>query len=238
MVQEAYDTGWNRSVFERAWRRAFNQPLNIEIGLAYSMDQETLKGKLQTIAKEVNQEPKSASLTSIPPMVNLPISIPARGRKVDVDASVVVVELGAVRSPQDQKSPELAVAITRAGLSTTRLQTVLVVDVMSNSLKYYNKDTLVNTYNVATGAPRPTPWASSTSPAWKHDPVWINPGSEWAKDMPPTIPRAQQPPWACGAHGHQRGGGDGAHPRTRPHGPDLTRTAASAWPTGPSRTLR
>lgn len=193
MLQEAYDTGWNRSIFERAWRRAFNQPLNIVIGLAYSMDQEILKGKLQAIAKEVNQEPKSASLSFDSSNGKLIYSHSREGRKVDVDASVAVVEQ-AMLSP-DQKSPELAVAITQADLSDDQVQTVLVVDVMSNSLKYYNKDTLVNTYNVATGAPKyPTPLGKFYITRMEHDPVWINPGSEWAKDMPTTIPAGPSSP--------------------------------------------
>jgi lipoprotein-anchoring transpeptidase ErfK/SrfK len=206
MVEQAYSTGWNRSVFERAWRRTFNQPLSIEIGLAYSMDQEALRGKLQTIAKEVAQEPKSASLSFDSSSGKLTYSHSREGHKVDVDASIAVMEQ-AMLSP-DQKAPELAVAITQPDLSDDQVQSVLVVDIMSNSLKYYNKDTLVNTYNVATGAPKyPTPLGKFYITRKEHDPVWVNPGSEWAKDMPPTIPAGPSSPLGVRALATSAAGG-------------------------------
>ncbi len=186
MVEEAYSAGWDRSVFERAWRRTFNQPLDIQIGLAYSMDDDILSGKITEIAGEVNQSPSSASLSFDNTTGKINYRHSVEGRVVDVDASIVAVE-AAMLSP-DQKTAELAVATTQPDLTDDEVQAVLVVDVMGNNLKLYNKDTLINTYNVATGAPKyPTPLGKFYIDKKDHDPVWINPGSEWAKDMPPRI---------------------------------------------------
>ena len=184
MVEEAYETGWSRSVFERAWRRTFNQPLDIQIGLSYSMDDDILSGKITEIAGEVNQNPSSASLSFDNTTGKITYRHSVEGRVVDVDASILAVE-AAMLSP-DQKTAELTVATTQPSLTDDQVQAVLVVDIMGNNLKLYNKDTLINTYNVATGAPKyPTPLGKFYIDKKEHDPVWINPGSEWAKDMPP-----------------------------------------------------
>jgi hypothetical protein len=61
LVDLAYRAGWERSVFERALRRAFNRPLDINIGLEYSMDRDLLTRKLNAVAAEIYCEVRNAS---------------------------------------------------------------------------------------------------------------------------------------------------------------------------------
>ncbi len=229
LVEQAYRDAWGRSVFERAWRRTFNQPLDIQVGLAYSMDSDALRARMEEVAGEIHQEPRSASLSFDNTTGKLTYRHSVEGRVMDVDASMAVVE-EAMLNPED-KTAEAAVNITQPSLSDENVNAVLVVDIMGNTLKLYNKDTLINTYNVATGAPKyPTPLGKFYIDRKEHDPVWVNPGSEWAKTMPPTIPAGpEQPPGSAGP-GHHRGRGDGADPRAR--SPDPRALLARLHPHG------
>ena len=206
LVEQAYRDAWGRSVFERAWRRTFNQPLDIQVGLAYSMDADALRARMEEVAGEIYQEPRSAALSFDNTTGKLSYRHSVEGRVMDVDASMAVVEEAMLN--HEDKTAELAVNITQPSLSDENVNAVLVVDIMGNNLKLYNKDTLINTYNVATGAPKyPTPLGKFYIDRKEHDPVWVNPGSEWAKTMPPTIPAGPDSPLGVRALVTTAGGG-------------------------------
>ncbi len=186
MVEEAYRQGWNRSWLERVYRRIFNKPLDVQIGLSYSVDRDSFIKKIKSIAKEINQDPKSASLSFDFANGKLNYVHSREGREVDVEASVAILERALISS--DQRTAELAVKIQKPDLSDEDVQTVLVVDVMGNTLKWYNKDKLIKTYLVATGEPKyPTPLGKYYIIRTERNPVWINPNVEWSKTMPPRI---------------------------------------------------
>ena len=186
MVADAYDSAWKKSWLERGWRRLFNRPMNIEIGLSYTMQDESLRAKISEIAAELDQEAVSASLSFDNTNGKLTYHHSREGRKVDVEASLAAV-MAAMLDPEN-KTAELAVEITRPSLADEDVKTVLVVDIMGNTLKWYDKDTLVKTYSVATGEPKfPTPLGKFYIIRKEKNPVWLNPGSDWAKKMPPRI---------------------------------------------------
>lgn len=55
-------------------------------------------------------------------------------------------------------------------------------------LSLYRGDTLLRSWSVAVGTPsHPTPRGDYRITLKRYMPVWVNPGSEWAKNMPPTI---------------------------------------------------
>ncbi len=186
MVEEAYRQGWNRSWLERIYRRIFNKPLDIQIGLSYSVNKDSFTKKIRAIAKEINQEAKSASLSFDFTNGKLTYVHSREGREVDVEASIAILEQIMVSG--DQRTAELAVKIKKPDLSDDDVQTVLVVDIMGNTLKWYNKDKLIKTYPVATGQPKyPTPLGKYYIIRTERNPVWINPNVEWSKTMPPRI---------------------------------------------------
>ncbi len=206
LVEMAYRDAWGRSSLERAWRRVFNRPLDIRVGLSYSMEPEALRARLEEIAGEVRQQPRSAALNFDSSTGKLSYRHSVEGRVMDVEASMAAVE-EAMLDHGDKKA-ELVVEVTQPALSDENVNAVLVVDIMGNSLKLYNKDTLINTYSVATGTPKyPTPLGKFYIERKEHDPVWVNPGSEWAKDMPPTIPAGPNSPLGVRALATSAGGG-------------------------------
>ena len=155
LVRQAYDQGWNRPVFERALRRAFNRPRDINIGLECYMDNEALKQKLSAIASEIDREVRNASLDFDFQTGRLTFHPSRDGLWMDVDATVQLVQSSLC---SENRVLEPVVAVTPPSLSSNDVKTVLVVDVMGNTLSWYDKDTLVKTYYVATGEPKyPTP---------------------------------------------------------------------------------
>jgi hypothetical protein len=185
LVNQAYDQGWGGSVFERAFRRAFDWPKNINIGLECFMDNEAVIQKLNTIAAEINQEVRNASLDFNFQTGELNFSPSRDGLWMDVDASLQEVQ--AALCTENRVLPPV-VAVTPPSLSSDDVKTVLVVDIMGNSLSWYSQDTLVKKYSVATGAPKyPTPLGKYYIIRKEENPVWLNPNVEWSKDMPPRI---------------------------------------------------
>jgi hypothetical protein len=185
LVDQAYREGWERSFLERAYRRAFNRPLDISLGLEYTLDRDAIMRKLEAVAAEIDQEVRNASLDFDFQTGKLTF-IPSReGYWMDVEATLGVVEQGLL---SENRVVEPVVRVTQPSLSSDDVQTVLVVDIMGCTLKWYNKDQLVKTYYVATGQPKyPTPLGKYYIIRKEENPVWINPGSEWAEDMPPRI---------------------------------------------------
>jgi len=185
LVEQAYDEGWGNSVFERAFRRAFDLPRNIEIGLECFMNNEAVMQRLDAIAAEINQEVRNASLSFDFQTGELDFHPSQDGLWMDVEATLQALQASLC---SDDRSLEPVVAVTPPSLSSDDVKTVLVVDIMGNTLKWYNQDTLVNTYYVATGEPKyPTPLGKFYITRKDENPVWINPNVEWSKDMPPRI---------------------------------------------------
>ncbi|MGQ9474575.1 MAG: L,D-transpeptidase family protein [Actinomycetota bacterium] len=185
LVDMAYREGWERSVFERALRRAFNRPLDINIGLEYSLDRDLLAKKLNAIAAEIYCEVRNASLDFDFNTGKLTFHPSQDGLRMDVEGTIQVVEQSLLSTV---RVVEPVVVVTPPSLKSDDVQTVLVVDIMGNTLKWYNKDTLIKTYYVATGEPKyPTPLGKFYIIRKEANPVWINPNTEWSKNMPPRI---------------------------------------------------
>lgn len=185
LVNQAYDMGWEDTVFERAFRRAFDRPKNINIGLECFMDNDTLAQRLSAIAAEIGQEVRDASLSFDFQTGDLGFYPSQDGLWMDVEATMQVVQAALC---SDDRIMEPVVAVTEPALSSDDVKTVLVVDIMGNTLSWYSQDTLVKAYYVATGEPKyPTPLGKFYIIRKEENPVWINPNVEWSKDMPPRI---------------------------------------------------
>jgi L,D-transpeptidase catalytic domain/Putative peptidoglycan binding domain len=185
LVDQAYNAGWECSVFERAYRRAFDQPKNIDVGLECYMNNEAVLQKLNAIAAEIDQEVRDASLGFDFKTGNLDFYPSQDGLWMDVEGTLQSVQANLCSS---SRTLEPAVTVTPPNLSSEDVKTVIVVDIMGNTLKWYNQETLVKTYYVATGTPKyPTPQGKFYIVRKDESPVWINPNVEWSKDMPPRI---------------------------------------------------
>ncbi|OFW59694.1 MAG: hypothetical protein A2W01_00070 [Candidatus Solincola sediminis] len=185
LVDQAYGMGWNNSFIERVYRRAFNRPKDITIGLEFSTSRDAILQELNGIAAEIAREVKDASLDFNNQTGMLKMHPSQDGILMDIDATLAAVEQGLV---SESRVVQPVVAIKKPSLSSDDVKTVIVVDIMGNSLKWYNQDSLVKTFSVATGQPKyPTPLGKYYIIRKEANPVWINPNVEWSKTMPPKI---------------------------------------------------
>jgi lipoprotein-anchoring transpeptidase ErfK/SrfK len=185
LVDQAYSSGWDTSIVERVWRRAFNQPKNIDVGLDFSLSREAVLQKLSSIAAEINCDVENAYLDFNYSTGALKFHPSQDGLWLDIDATLAAVTDAL---PSENRVLQPTVAVTPPSVSSDDVQAVIVVNVMGNSLKLYSKDTLVRTYDVATGLPKyPTPLGKFYIIRKEANPVWLNPNVEWSKDMPPRI---------------------------------------------------
>jgi hypothetical protein len=185
LVEQAYNAGWEGSLYERAYRRAFGLPKDVEVGLECYMDNEAVMQRLDAVAAEINQEVSNAWL-------EFDFHPSRDGLWMDVEATLQVLQSSLCSR---ERKFEPVVTVTPPSLSSEDVKTVLVVDIMGNTLKWYNQDTVVNTYYVATGMPKyPTPLGKFYITRKDENPVWINPNVEWSKDMPPRIEPGEDNP--------------------------------------------
>jgi hypothetical protein len=185
LVERAYRSGWEDSIVERLWRRAFNRPKNIDIGLEYSVSKDIIIQKLNGVAAEIDRQVKDASLEFNYSTGDLRFSPSQDGLWMDINATLASVSEALL---SENRVLQPVVSVTPPTISSDDVKTVLVVNIMGNTLKWYNQGTLVKTYYVATGTPKyPTPLGKYYIIRKEADPVWINPNVEWSKDMPPRI---------------------------------------------------
>ena len=131
LVEQAYSEGWNGSVFERAFRRAFDRPKNVDIGLECFMNNEAVMQRLDGIAVEINQQVRDASLSFDFQTGDLSFSPSQDGLWMDVEATLQAMQSNLC---SNTRSIEPVVAVTPPSLSSEDVKTVLVVDIMGNTL--------------------------------------------------------------------------------------------------------
>ncbi|MEJ5185622.1 MAG: L,D-transpeptidase/peptidoglycan binding protein [Candidatus Geothermincolales bacterium] len=205
LVDRAYRMGWERSLWERVYRRFFARPAVVEVGLEYTIDEGALRSKLSSIAREIDRSPRNASLDFDFKTGKLSYTWARDGLKMDQEATLRKV-MDALLS--EERVVDAEVATVAPSVTDDRFKSVIVVDVMGFNLKLYNKDTLVKTYPVAVGTPKyPTPLGSYKIIRKEKNPVWINPNSDWSKDMPPRIEPGPNNPLGLRALVTNAGGG-------------------------------
>lgn len=185
MIRQAYETGWDRSVFERVYRRTFNKPANVEVHFSFEYNAELLTEQLVRIAGEINRDMRNASVSFDNTNGSVGFTPSRDGYTLDVEASRAAAEEAVATG---KRVVELAVAVRQPDIKTEDVSTILVVDLMGNTLRRYERDVLVKTYQVASGKPEfPTPIGKFYIIRKEKEPVWINPNSEWSREMPPRI---------------------------------------------------
>lgn len=205
LVDRAYRLGWERSFWERIYRRLFARPAKVEVGLEYTLDEGALKNKVASIAREIDRSPRNASLDFDFKTGKLSYTWAKEGLKVDQEATMRRVMEALLA---EDRTVDAVVNVTAPSVTDDRFKSVIVVDVMGFTLKLYNKDVLVKTYPVAVGTPKyPTPLGAYKIIRKEKNPVWINPNSDWSKSMPPRIEPGPNNPLGLRALVTNAGGG-------------------------------
>lgn len=185
-VERAVSLSAGMGTFDRFWHRFREEPLGVEIGLAFG-DASGVEDLVSRIAGAVAVEPRNAAIGTLEDGSDIRF-IPARAgaelpsvHAARVIASAIDRELGRVR---------LSTRPVQAPVTVATLGPTIVVRVDRNRLELYDGFEIVQTWDVATAKP------GYTTPAgvwniWdkRENPTWYNPALDsWGASLPAVVP--------------------------------------------------
>ncbi len=181
-VDEAMGHSTKGNMFQRVWRRIFGNPTTtVNVGPVWGAG--TVSTVLDQAAEAVNKEPVNAKIDTSTGFVK--IVPPEQGHSLDVEASRAAL-LEAAKS--GKSSVELVSNPVEPEVGADAVEKVILVRTGENKLYLYENGEIVKEWPVATGeAAFPTPTGIWQIVSKQVGPTWINPGSDWAKNMPATI---------------------------------------------------
>jgi lipoprotein-anchoring transpeptidase ErfK/SrfK len=183
MVEEGYTKAWSVNIFERMARRFTNRPKEFDISIVANSDVERVQNYLNTVINSINRYPRDAyvDVTS-----GKPVIVKAQeGRNCimsqlqkDVDSALVT----------PNRTVNVAFGRTPAKRTDAVFGKLIIINIAEHKLSMFNREQVLAEFPVACGSPSyPTPIGTWKIVGKQRNPSWINPGSDWAKSMPPFI---------------------------------------------------
>jgi len=202
MVDDAYARAWNVNVFERMARRFLQKPKAISAPVTAEYDEELLGQFIRTAMGAIDRPPHDAYIDVSTGTGKV---VPALdGRKANYDQLLAEAKeaLGTSDRTVDVQVERSPPTLTDEGFGR-----YILVNLGSNTLSLYDRDTLLASYTVATGSPEwPTCIGQWAIMKMEKNPIWHNRGAEWSKNMPDSIPPGPGSPLGTRAM-HINGGG-------------------------------
>ena len=181
-VSKAMAPNHDGNVYERAWRR-FRGSDHRNIALKADWKGGLSTPLLDQAKKAVAIAPKNARLDTSGGF--LKVSPDSEGRALDIDRAKTILNDGVKNG---DKKIHLPVVHPKATVTQDAFATVILVRTGENRLYLYKNGQVSRTYDVATGRPEfPTPTGQYRVVSKQTNPVWINPHSDWSKNMPERI---------------------------------------------------
>lgn len=184
-VDKALDASESVGFVTRVWHRLRHEPLDISIDVTFVTGGTAVFDYVSTIAGDVAQPPRDASVAVVDAKVSFVHSRPGHslGANVSTGRLLTALEEGAtgVRLPMRTVKPKIPDA---------KIGRTIVVDRTINQLSFYNGFDLAKTYPVATAAAGyVTPAGDWTIVDKQENPTWTNPAPDtWGADLPSSIP--------------------------------------------------
>lgn len=189
MVGRAYFAGMGTNILERMARRFLNRPLEVDIPLVMSYEEEQLDDFVVEIARELNHPAKNASIdmTEGRPLISHSQDGLEVKQKETLESIIAALPTGNRRLPVVTRKVEPEV-------SDSDIEYIVVIKQAEHTLYLYHLETLEGTFPVALGSPEyPTPNGKFYIIKKEKDPTWYPPKSEWAKDEEPIPPGPGNP---------------------------------------------
>ena len=181
-VRKAMDRSNEGNVVTRVWRRLFGAgPVKVDATPEWGQgDVSTL---LSQAAEAVKVEPKDAKVDASSGWVT--VSPPKTGRELDLEKSRTAILDAANRR---DSSVRLVTNTLEPKVGADAVAKVILVRTGENMLYLYENGRIAKSWPVATGTAQfPTPTGTWRVVQKLVNPTWINPGSAWARNMPPKI---------------------------------------------------
>ena len=183
MVDRAYSQAWSVNLFERMGRRFINRPTEINVSLLAANNDEMVSAFLQDALAGINRHPHDAYIDVTP---GVPVIVPAQdGRQADPELLMADTReaLGTA-----QRVVDVQVGRTPAAIIDSVFGQFIIINLAEHKLSLYNREQLLIELPIACGsASYPTPVGQWKIINKQRNPSWSNPGTAWAKSMPPFI---------------------------------------------------
>lgn len=190
MVASAYSPRREATLAERLDSQLTGRPLPAVVKPAYSVDATAIATWVAQAAVQVNRKPVSAKREVKKYKFEITTSTP--GATVDQAAAIVrISEALSSDAALSSASREVTLPITyqRPKVVESDFKKAIVVSIPERKIRLYDGVKLVKTYRCAPGRPAfPTPTGDFEVVTKLANSPWYNPGSDWAKGMPDSIP--------------------------------------------------
>lgn len=190
MLAEAYSPRRTASFVNRVRHDVGATTLPAQVEPLFSVDESAVASWLDEVAEKVDRKAVDASLTVADSRVK--ISKEAPGRKTDRAAATAAI-MGAFEDEAALRAGieelEVPVAEVPAKVTAASFGKTIVVDLSERRIRLFDGAKIEKTYPCAIGTPSyPTPKGEYEITLKRYRPTWVNPGSDWGKDMPASIP--------------------------------------------------
>ena len=170
----------------RSYNRLFGVSSETTVRLTDALTASRVRSFVARVVRAIDRPARSAAMVVSADGLRVVKHHARTGRELDPAVAARRVE-AALRVMRDRvRLPVRTIAprTTDAALGAT-----ITVDLTTNTLRLWRGFRVVRTYPVATAtAPYSTPVGRWGIVAKELHPVWINPGDQWSKSMPPQIP--------------------------------------------------
>jgi len=183
-VDKAMDAGRDIPFYERWANRAIFRGLDRSVDLVIHYDRQKLDSFVSTLETTIDR-----------PAVDAQIKLEGRNLVVQRSQEGWKLDSALARSSimdalfSRDRTGELEIEVTPPQVSDAQLGKVITVDKTNHILTLYNNMEIEKQYPVAVGMSSwPTPSGTFKVTSLQRNPTWVNPGTSWAKTMPPSIP--------------------------------------------------
>ncbi|MEW6553287.1 MAG: L,D-transpeptidase/peptidoglycan binding protein [Actinomycetota bacterium] len=183
-VDRAMEAGSDIPFYERWANRATFRGLDRDVELVIHYDRQKLDSFISTLETTIDRPPVDAEIRL--EGRSLIVQRSQDGWKLDSElARKSVLEA----LSESDRTAELQIEVTAPRVSDAQVGKVIVVDKANHQLTLYSNMEIEKQYPVAVGMSSwPTPSGTFKVTSKQKNPTWVNPGTPWAKTMPPFIP--------------------------------------------------
>lgn len=190
MLSAAYAPRRSATLVQRLANDLADVPIPAEIEPVYAVDSSAISAWVAKTSAEIDRKPKNAKRKIV--QYKFKITPEVYGARVDQAAAAQRIS-DALTADAALSSSARTVALPidelKPKIVASKFKQAIIVSISQTKIRLYQGDKLVKSYRMAPGTYQyPTPIGDFEVVTKLANAPWINPGSDWAKDMPPSIP--------------------------------------------------
>jgi len=198
MLNDAYAPRRSATLVERLSSDLAGVPIPAEVKPEYSVDANAIAAWVAQRATEVDTKPKNAKRKLVTSKYKFKITPEVHGSRVDQEAAAAAISQALTADAalsSASRTVSLPVDDLKPKITAAKFKLAIIVSINQCKVRLYKGEKLVKSYRCAPGQPAfPTPIGDFKVVTKLANAPWINPGSDWAKSMPPSIPAGPSNP--------------------------------------------